>query len=119
MTQKPVTKDTLFVLDPHNHIVDESPRFCPPCAMVTGYLHYYPEVAKQLDVITVSPVRPRRQIIEQIGEENQGSPVLILADESTVPDDIDVQLFDGRRFINESRAILKYLGQTYHAGLPL
>ena len=111
--------DSLFLLDPHAFEKDGFKRFCPPCAFITGYLSYYPKVAEKLKIIKIAPPRPRPAIIEVLGEENQGSPVLVLAENSVVPEGIEVQTYQTKRFINDVRAIVIYLSKTHDAGLPL
>lgn len=114
-----MNKDTLFLLDAHNFVKAGLIRFCPACAMVNGYLHYYPKVAEQIDIITISPERPRAKIVNLIGEDNQGSPVLVLAASSKLPEGITAQQANGYQFINDERQILTYLGLTYNGGLSL
>jgi hypothetical protein len=114
-----MVKDVLFLLDPHSHVVANYPRFCPACAMVSGYLDFYPHVQALIEVHTVSPVRPRAAIVEILGDENQGSPVLILKADSVVPEGVETQEHNGLRFIDNERQILRYLGKAYDAGLSL
>jgi hypothetical protein len=114
-----MNSDTLFLLDAQNYIKNGLVRFCPACAMVEGYLSYYPNVMNAIDVVRVSPVRPRADIVELLGEDNQGSPVLVLSTKAQLPDGVTAQQVNGYLFINDERDILVYLGLTYQGGLPL
>jgi hypothetical protein len=111
--------DHLFLLDPQVHEVDGYRRFCIECAQVTGYLTYYPEIFEKISIQTVSPVRPRKEIIDILGEDNQLAPVLILDEASQLPESIEVKRYNGIRFIDDEEQILWYLGLTYGGGLPL
>ena len=73
----------LFLLNPNFHdsrlTPPEQPYYCPHCAMVEGILQYYPGLREKMEVIYVDFPRPRNAIIELIGEENQGCPVLLIS----------------------------------------
>jgi hypothetical protein len=113
-------KDTLFLLDAHTVVDAGKPRYCPDTALVAGYLSFYPAIASQVEVRTVSPVRPRAAIVDLLGAENQGAPVLVLASGSKLPAPVTALEANGRRFINDPKQILAYLGATVAgAGLPL
>ena len=94
----------LFLLKPDFQDVNrnaESRYFCPPCALIEGVLSFYPQLRNELEVTYVDFVRPRQAIIDLIGEENQGCPVLILEDGS---------------FLNETDAIIQHLNKKYKIG---
>ncbi len=85
--------EKLFLLNPDFQDINrgaEKKYFCPPCALIEGVLSFYPRLRNELEITYVDFVRPRPAIIELIGEENQGCPVLVLEDGSFVnePDDI-------------------------------
>jgi hypothetical protein len=112
-------RDTLFMLSPYAKVEDGHPRYCPDCALVEGYLAFYPAVRTQLTVQHVGPVRPRAEIVALLGEENQGSPVLVLHP-SSQPRELDaVQTANGQRFINDPKAICRYFALNLGGGLPL
>lgn len=94
----------LFLLKPDFQDVNrnaESRYFCPPCALIEGVLSFYPQLRNELEVTYVDFVRPRQAIIDLIGEENQGCPVLILEDGS---------------FLNETDAIIQHLTEKHKIG---
>ena len=115
-----MNKDTLFLLDAHTVIEAGKPRYCPDTALVAGYLSFYPAVRTHIEVRNVSPVRPRKDIVELLGPDHQGAPVLMLASESRLPPHVVAQETNGHRFIDDPKQILAYLGATVAgAGLPL
>lgn len=74
---------------------------CPPCTLIEGLLSFYPHLREKLDIQYVDFVRPRRSIIELIGEENQSCPVLILPD---------------GKFYKDTDKIIDYLAKKYGTG---
>jgi len=75
--------------------------FCPDCATIEGILSFYPELRNKLDVNYVDFLRPRKALVDLLGEANQSCPVLVLEDGS---------------FINEKEEIIRYLTENYHIG---
>ncbi len=55
------------------------PYFCPDCAYINGVLSYFPSLRHRLDIRYVDFPRPRQEIVDLIGLEHQGCPVLILS----------------------------------------
>lgn len=60
--------------------------WCPDCVMIEGLLSYYPKLKELIEVNYIDFARPRKPIIELIGETNQSCPVLILNDGSFLND---------------------------------
>ncbi|MBC6983377.1 DUF3088 family protein [Caulobacter sp. 17J80-11] len=108
-----MAKDRLFLL-PHDIDKDGLRWFCPPCAMVEGFLGWFPQVRDDLDIVTAPFPRPRGPVAELFGEDHPGSPVLVLAEGS--PDDEDMQVANGLRYLDDAKAILRYLADR--RGLP-
>lgn len=108
-----MAKDKLFLLT-HDIPKDGQRWFCPPCAMVEGFLGWFPEVRDDLEIVHVDFPRPRGPVAELLGEDHPGSPVLVLADGS--PDDPDMTVVNGRRCIEDAKAMLRYLADR--RGLP-
>ena len=111
-------RDTLFLLKPGFVDADKA-WFCPYCAQVAGMLAYFPQLRETLDIVEVDFPRPRRAIVELVGEAQQSCPVLVLADASELPPELneDLLLVQGRRVIGRTKAILHYLAAS--RGLPL
>lgn len=114
--------EKLFLLKPN--FVDSDADFnghrffCPPCAMMLGVLSYYPELQEKLEIIYVDYQRPRQQIIDLVGSDNQSCPVLILEGSPDVKDCVNIQKYKNSFFINDERDIAVYLSMKYKIGLP-
>ena len=76
----PTVKPILFLLRAGFPDAKHGPEgaYCPECATVAGILHYYPDVAAQLDIRQVDVPRPRTDVVALVGEEHQSCPVLVL-----------------------------------------
>jgi hypothetical protein len=81
-----------------------------------GVLLANPHWGVHIDVKRLPYPRPRHDIIALIGEENQSMPVLVLADDSKPPD--GAKEHEGRRFLDEPKAISRYLAATYGGAGP-
>lgn len=114
-----MVKDHLFVLDAHSVTNNNKPGYCPDCALVQGYLGYYPEVMERIEISILPPPRPRTAIVNLLGEDNQGAPVLVLAPSSKPSAAIAVKTANGHRFINDPQTILNYLGENCGGGMSL
>lgn len=114
-----VTKDILFLLKP-GFEEDGEHWFCPYSAQVIGFLDYFPAARDTLDIRVVDFPKPRREIVELIGDELQSCPVLVLARDAIVPDDIaaDVIASQGQRVISRTKAILHYLATSRELPKP-
>lgn len=92
--------------------------YCMDCAMIEGILKYYPELEKVLEINYVDFKRPRKAVVELIGDDNQGCPVLII--ENNEDDGVDksyFKSFGNTLFINSSALIAKYLSEKYGIGI--
>jgi hypothetical protein len=110
-------KDILFMLNPW-YDDDQGPFYCPDCGVVEGFFTYSPEVKDQIQIVCVDYERPRKDIIEYLGNENQGSPVLVLDDEAKFPKGAKESITTGKTFIDDSVLICNYLGETFNAVRP-
>ncbi|CTQ56270.1 hypothetical protein LP7551_04829 [Roseibium album] len=97
-------RDTLFLLAPgfEDPAYPGETFYCWHCALMEGVLASFPNLASNLDVRRIAWPRPRQELVEVLGEENQSLPVLILTEGG---------------FINEKDEILKAL--TKRHGFPL
>lgn len=95
--------DRLFLLKPGFEDPAYPGRvfYCWHCALLEGVLASFPELAERLEVERIEWSRPRRRIVELLGEENQSLPVLLLAEGG---------------FVNDKDAILAALSQRH--GFP-
>lgn len=82
---------------------EEKKYFCPDCALIEGLLSFYPRLRDEIEVQYLDFPRPRKIVIDLIGEANQSLPVLIL---------------DDKTFLNETDDIVRYLVENHHIGKP-
>jgi hypothetical protein len=110
-------RDLLFVLRPG--FTDRGTRwFCPYSAQVVGFLSYYPQVRATVELCELEFARPRQPIALLVGEEHQAAPLLLLAAgaDPAVVDQVTIGEAKGRRFVEKTIEILRYLAAT--RGLP-
>ena len=112
-----MSKDKLFLLKPDFRKEDSGPFYCPECALVEGVLSFYPRLRDKLEVWYVDFAKPRAPVVAELGDANQGCPVLVLATASQVPDTtLEVKEANGRRFITNESHIRRYLAAAYGIG---
>lgn len=114
-----MAKDTLYLLpagftDP---ALDDGGRgwICPACAMVEGFLGYFPQVRDALEIVYYPYPRPRAGIVDLVGEDHQGMPLLILAEPA---EGADILHAGGHAFISAEKAILRYLAAKHGVAAP-
>lgn len=109
-----MTKDRLFLLDGNFMRGADGPFYCPDCIALEGLLAYFPRLRDAVDVVHMDFDRPRPAIVDVLGEDNQGSPALVLADPATAArHGLAVKEANGRSFIDDEQAILLYLSLVY------
>ena len=107
-----LSRDTLFIIKaPFEDRALDGTWFCTSCATMEGALLANPHWANRIDVKRSEFPRPRREIINLIGDENQSMPVLVLADGATPP--ADAKEYERRYFLDEPKHITRYLAATY------
>lgn len=111
-------KHILFMLKPGFYDGEEGPFYCPHSAAIEGILKYLPEIEEKVDVRRIDFQRPRAEVIAVIGEENQGSPVLVLDEQAEVPPEAQVSAETGRAFINDTTQIGEFLSSTFDMMRP-
>jgi len=104
-----MAKHILFLLKPGFYDGDEGPFFCPHSASMEGLLKYAPEIEKAIDVRRIDFQRPRLEIVDLLGEENQGTPVLVIDENREAIPDVQVSVKTGRAFIVGEIEISKFL----------
>jgi len=113
-----MSKDKLFLLKPDFMDAEEGPFYCPESAPIEGLLSYYPRLRDQLEVCYLDFARPRQAIIDEIGAENQGMPVIVLATGERIPaGDFEAREADGKYFITGDTEICSYLSMAYGIGM--
>jgi len=104
-----MSKHILFLLKPNFYDGEEGPFFCPHSAAMEGLLKYVPDLESKLEVRRIDFQRPRPEVIKLLGEENQGTPVLVLDEGVEDPQDAQVSKSTGRAFFLGEIEISKFL----------
>ncbi len=111
--------DRLYLLKPGFMDKGKGPYFCPGCAQMVGLLEFYQALKKQLELRYLDFPRPRRELVELIGEENQSCPVLVLKDAPAgVPASIPFRQARGHWFVEGADEISRYLAHVRGIGIP-
>ena len=110
-------KDQLYLLRPGFSNAGLGPMYCSDSAPVEGMLSFFPELRQMVDVHYLEFPRPRKQVVEALGEQHQSLPVLIIAANRQVKEqELEPQTSNGRRYFADERAIRHYLSTQY--GMP-
>ena len=89
--------------------------YCWHCALLEGVLASFPSLSSKIDAERIAWPKPRRAIVEIVGEDNQSVPLLVLA--ADAPDELATGTFRGQRFVADKDAILHALSRRH--GIPL
>lgn len=113
-----VKRDRLIILKPgfEDPSYPGQKFYCWHCALLEGVLASFPDLAANLDVERVTWARPRREVIELVGEENQSLPLLVLAEGETSPHQTGT--YKGRAFISNKDKILAALSDRHGFPVP-
>jgi hypothetical protein len=109
-------KDQLFLMKPGFVNAGLGPFYCGDSVSIEGLLSFFPDLRKKVDVIYIDFPRPRRAIVDAIGETHQSVPVLILSGDGIAPDMIETKTSNGNRFIDDEKQIRQYL--SFSHGFP-
>lgn len=112
-----MAKHILFTLTPWLE-GGKGPYYCPDCAVIEGFLYYSPAIRDKIEIIHADFPRPRKEIVELLGAENQSCPVLVLAEDTETAPGAQTSMSTGRKFINDARAICNYLAAAYNGVKP-
>ena|SRR5215475_5941919 len=109
-------RDKLFLLRPNFADPAYPGRlfYCWHCALIEGVLASFPDLSRDLDVVRIAWPRPRQDVIDLVGEENQSLPLLVLA--SGTMSEHQTGTYNGRAFIADKDAILAALSERH--GFP-
>ena len=109
-------RDRLYLLQPgfEDPAYPGQIFYCWHCALMEGVLASFPELASRLVVERIAWPRPRRPVVELLGEENQSLPLLVLANGETSPHQTGA--YEGRAFISNKDKILAALSERH--GFP-
>lgn len=111
-------RDRLYLLKPDFLDRGKGPYFCPGCAQMVGLLEFYPALKAHLEVRYLGFPRPRSELVELLGEENQSCPVLVLAEAaSDLPATLPIREAKGRSFVEGADEIARYLAHMHGIGI--
>ncbi|XPF93586.1 DUF3088 family protein [Colwellia sp. RE-S-Sl-9] len=98
-------KPILFLLKmPFEDGPEKKMWICPPCALVEGALLSNKHWEDVVDIRRVDFPRPRKEVIDMLGEENQGLPALIV---------------DNENFLTDAKEIINYLANEFGGAAAL
>lgn len=107
-------KPQLFLLSPGYG--ESADQFCPDCALVEGFFVYQPALKARVDVHYIDFARPRQALVRLLGEELQNSPALVFPEGET-PEGVNLAP-TGRAYLNDGRAICRWLGSRFGGLIP-
>ncbi len=88
--------------------------YCWHCALIEGVLSSFPHLANRMDVARIAWPRPRHNVIDLVGEDNQSLPLLVLPEGEISK--FQSGSYKGRAFINDKDKILAALSKRH--GFP-
>ncbi|MCO4864371.1 DUF3088 domain-containing protein [Cupriavidus sp. WGlv3] len=107
-------KDKLLMLRPGFTQGLEGPFYCGDAVAIEGLLSFFPQLRSQIDVEYIDAQRPRKAIVDLIGEANQSAPVLVLgAGRKPVDDSVEFRMHGQTRFVDSPDHIRRYLSSQY------
>ncbi|MFN7822736.1 MAG: DUF3088 family protein [Bacteroidota bacterium] len=114
--------DILFLLRPNftDSLRDQAGKlyYCPDCALIEGVLSYYPFLREKLDIRYIQYPKPRKEIVELVGDAFQGCPNLIL--DAAHHGKVDASLYHqygGQLYTTDPKLVLAYFSDSY--GIPI
>ncbi len=112
-----MVRSLLFLLPPG--FVDDGRReFCPECAEMWGFLHYFPAIRESLDLRYERLAHPRAGLVAILGDGRWNCPTLVLGDDAPHTDHPAVKTANGRFYIDSARGIARYFGSVYGTPVP-
>ena len=114
-----MNRDVLYLLKPGFMDGINGPYFCPGCAQMVGLLEFYPALEQTIEVRWLDFPRPRPELIDLLGEDNQSCPILVLQNAPTgLPSSLPIQQAKGRWFVEGANEIATYLAHARGIGIP-
>ena len=114
----------LFLLSPNlpdKKLSENSLYFCPDCAMVEGVLKYYPGIKEEIDITYVDFERPRQPIVDLVGPNFQGCPILIIHKNDIEKEDMmrnEFKTSGDYYFLYKNSTIAQFFAKKYDVGFP-
>lgn len=113
-----VDRDTLILIKPDflDPAFPDTRFYCWHCALLEGVLVSFPALLTRLNIVRIEWPKPRQEVIQLIGEENQSLPVLIFANDA--PEQYGARHYNGRQFVADKDDILQALASRHHIPVP-
>lgn len=113
-----VDGDTLILIKPDflDPAFPDTRFYCWHCALLEGVLVSFPELLTRLNIVRIDWPKPRHEVIQLIGEENQSLPVLVFADDAS--EQAGARYSRGRKFVAGKDDILKALSSRHSIPAP-
>jgi len=113
-----VDRDTLILIKPDflDPAFPDTRFYCWHCALLEGVLVSFPELLTRLNIVRIDWPKPRHEVIQLIGEENQSLPVLVFADDAS--EQAGARYSRGRKFVAGKDDILKALSSRHSIPAP-
>lgn len=112
----------LFLLKPNFKDADASNSeqlyFCPDCAYIEGILSYYPFLAEKIKVIYVDYPRPRPEMIDLLGDDNQSCPSLVIDVDNSKYESEHLETHNSLLYINDVNKIANFLSVNFQIAMP-
>lgn len=112
-----MTRSTLFLLPP-GFLEGGRREFCPECAEIWGFLHYFPAIREALEIRYEEIAHPRAGLVAALGDGRWNCPTLVLADNAPNTDHSDLKTANGSRYIDGARGIARYFSALYGTPVP-
>jgi len=114
---QPMSRDRIFLLQPGFEDPKQPGKsfFCPYSNQIEGVLASHPGLAAAVEIQRLPYPRPRRPVVDLVGEENQSLPLLVLGEGHPVPSDAATAP-SGLRYLSDTRRILEVLAERH--GIP-
>lgn len=113
-----MTRPILFLLPPGFDGDDGRREYCPECAEMWGFLHYYPAIREALDIRFEDLAHPRAGLVALLGEGRWNCPTLVFDAAPPAPDFAEIKIANGRRYLDKARAIARYFASVYGTPVP-
>jgi hypothetical protein len=113
-----VDRDTLILIKPDflDPAFPDTRFYCWHCALLEGVLVTFPALLTRLNIVRIDWPRPRQEVIQLIGEENQSLPVLVFADDAS--EQSGARYSRGRQFVAGKDDILQALSSRHNIPAP-
>ncbi len=111
-------RDRLYLLRPGFFVGDKGPFYCGDSLSVEGLVGFFPQLRNMVDIHYIEAARPREVLVGLLGPDNQSIPVLVIGSSNEAPVQVELQSYQGQKFINVPTDICAYLSAAYTLPTP-